>query len=202
MKVAEMRRFYRLVPREFWLGMTTLAGVIVLDVLPGLIIGVVFCILLVVYRDSRLRLSVLGADPAVPGAYIDVHRHPAAQPSAGILVLRPDGTLYYVNAQSIQDTIEALISTSKEHVRAVVLDLDANDELDITSSEKLAKLIGDLRDQGVRVGFAHMHAPALDMARWAGVLSEADAIPMFETMADAVRWAKATASERSPTESD
>lgn len=36
MKVAEMRRFYRLVPREFWLGLLTLVGVITIDVLPGL----------------------------------------------------------------------------------------------------------------------------------------------------------------------
>ena len=40
MKVAETRRFYQLRPREFWLGMLTLLGVVVLDVLPGLVIGV------------------------------------------------------------------------------------------------------------------------------------------------------------------
>src|SRR5499427_1716228 len=50
MKVGEMRRFYRLMPREFWLGMLTLAGVIVLDVLPALIIGVAMSILMLVYR--------------------------------------------------------------------------------------------------------------------------------------------------------
>jgi hypothetical protein len=43
-----MRGFYRLVPREFWLGTLTLAGVIVLDVLPGLLIGVGASILLLV----------------------------------------------------------------------------------------------------------------------------------------------------------
>jgi sulfate permease, SulP family len=34
MKVGEMRKFYRLVPREFWLGALTLGGVIILDILP------------------------------------------------------------------------------------------------------------------------------------------------------------------------
>ena len=57
MKVGQMRRFYRLVPREFWLGMLTLATVIVLDVLPALIIGVVASIVLLVYRASRPALS-------------------------------------------------------------------------------------------------------------------------------------------------
>ena len=61
MKVAEMRRFYRLMPREFWLGMLTLVSVITLDVLPALIIGVAMSILMLVYRASRPHLSVLGA---------------------------------------------------------------------------------------------------------------------------------------------
>ena len=105
MKVAEMRRYYRLVPREFWLGMLTLAGVIVLDVLPGLIIGVVLSILLVVYRDSRPALSVLGADHAVPGAYVDIKRHLSAQPIPGVLIIRPDMPLFYANAQSFRDAV-------------------------------------------------------------------------------------------------
>jgi sulfate permease, SulP family len=195
MKVAEMRRYYRLIPREFWLGMLTLAGVIVLDVLPGLIIGVVLSILLVVYRDSRIPLSVLGADPAVPGAFVDLERHPTARAIPGVLVVRPDGTLYYVNAQSIQDTIESLLPSGPERVRAVIIDLDANDELDITSSEKLARLVHDLRQEDIQVGFAHFHAPALDMARRAGVLDELEAAPVFETLDQAMRWATAPRGE-------
>ncbi len=77
MKVAEMRRFYALVPREFWLGMITLLGVIILDVLPGLVIGVVLSILVLVYRASRPTFSVMGADRDRPGAYEDIERHPA-----------------------------------------------------------------------------------------------------------------------------
>jgi sulfate permease, SulP family len=192
MKVGEMRRYYRLVPREFWLGMLTLTGVITLDVLPGLIIGVALSILLVVYRNSRLPLSVLGADPAVPGAYLDIHRHPQAEPTPGALAVRPDGTLYYVNAQSIQDTIESLITSSDGPIHAVVIDLDANDDLDITSSEKLSKLIHDLKAQDIQVALVHLHAPAHDMARRAGVLDSSDAVPIFETMAAAMAWAQHT----------
>jgi sulfate permease, SulP family len=201
MKVAQMRRYYRLVRREFWLGMLTLGGVVVLDVLPGLIIGVVLSILLVVYRDSKIPLSVLGADPTVPGAYVDVHRHPDAQATPGLLVVRPDGTVYYVNAQSVLDGIESLLSSSPGPVRCIVVDLDANDELDITSSEKLAKLVHDLRHNGVQMAFAHLHAPALDMARRAGVLDELQAAPNFETMAQAVAWAM-SASAGPPSEAE
>jgi hypothetical protein len=54
MKVGEMRRFYRLVPREFGLAMLTLLGVIVLDVLPALA------------RDAIEQAAVSPAEPSVP----------------------------------------------------------------------------------------------------------------------------------------
>ena len=40
----------RRAPLEFWLGLATLLGVITLDVLPGLVIGVASMLLLVIYR--------------------------------------------------------------------------------------------------------------------------------------------------------
>jgi len=90
MKVGEMKRFRRLVPREFWLAMLTLLGVIVLDVLPALIIGVVIALLLLVYQASRPRVSMLGADPVVPGAFADIGRHDGIVPVPGVLIVRPD----------------------------------------------------------------------------------------------------------------
>jgi sulfate permease, SulP family len=53
MKVAEMRRYYRLKRREFWLAVATLTAVVTLDVLPALIIGVVFSLVVLIYRASR-----------------------------------------------------------------------------------------------------------------------------------------------------
>ncbi len=201
MKVGEMRRFHQLVPREFWLGMLTLGGVIVFDVLPGLIIGVVVSLLLVFYRSSRLGLSVLGADPASPGAFLDVQRHSEAEPIPGVLVLRPEGPMFYVNSQSIQDSVESLVASSAEPVRIVILDLDANDQLDITSTENLAKLVGHLRDQHVKIAFAHLHAPALEMARRTGIVDQLGPVPIFQTLAAATTWARSTDPE-GPVSSD
>lgn len=191
MKVAEMRRFHALVPREFWLGMITLLGVITLDVLPGLVIGVVLSILLLVYRASRPEFSVMGTDPRQPGAWEDIHRHPQAQPVPGVLVVRPDAPLFYANAQSLRDTVTEMVRSSADPVRVLILDLDANDELDITSSEALLKLTDDLTGQQVRVGLAHVHATAADMIRRSAPDGTSPA-PMFPNMASAVAWAGTT----------
>jgi len=189
LKVAQLRRFYRLARREFWLGMITLLGVITLDVLPGLVIGVVLSLLVLAYHASRPYFSVMGAEPGVPGGYEDVRRHPAARPVPGVLIVRPDAPLFYANAQPLRDTVAELAGSAAGKVHTVILDLDGNDELDITGAEALDKLVGDLRRQHVRVALAHVHAPVADMLRRAGVAAETGGLPEFLTLDSAVQWA-------------
>ena len=156
-----MRQFYRLRRSEFWLAMATLVAVITLDVLPALIIGIVFSVALLIYHASRPQVSVLGSDPAAPGTFEDVGRHPDAIPVPGVLVIRPDAPLFY-----------------------------ANDQLDITSAEQLEKLAESLNSLGVEFAIAHMHQPAQDMARATGLLEKVGQNHIFPTIASAVQWAK------------
>jgi high affinity sulfate transporter 1 len=192
MKVAEMRSFYRLVPREFWLGMLTLAGVVVLDVLPGLLIGVGTSILLLIYRASRPHISILGADPANPGSYLDVRRHPEAVPVPGVLIARPDGELLYVNAKNLRDAVEVAVKRPGPATRVVIIDLDANDEIDITSADMLNKLADSLERQDSRLVLTHVHQPVLDVAREAGLLDKTGDDRTFPDIATAIASARRT----------
>jgi high affinity sulfate transporter 1 len=65
---------------EFWFGALALAGVLFIDVLPGMIIGVVASLVFVVYRTSRPHVASLGRVPGIPGAYSDLERHPDSIP--------------------------------------------------------------------------------------------------------------------------
>jgi high affinity sulfate transporter 1 len=190
MKVGEMRRYHQLIPREFWLGMLTLVAVITLDVLPALIIGVVASILMLVYRASRPYLSVLGALPDEPDVYADVVRRPEAEPIPGVLIVRPNIPVFYANAQAIQDRIRALTAQSRPPAHTVLLDLDANDGIDITSVEALAKLATALEASGVRLVLVHLHGPAEDIAARAGLLEHIPAGGIQPNLATAVAWAR------------
>ncbi len=196
MKVGEMRRFHALAPREFWLGMLTLFGVITLDVLPGLVLGVVASIVMLVFRSSRPTFSVLGANPAVPGAYEDIRRHPEARPIEGILIVRPDGALFYANAQALRDTVSNLVESSDPPAHTLILDLDANDELDITTAEALEKLAAGLYERHVRVGLAHAHATTVEMMERSGILERLERDRIFPNLDAAVAWARSDAPPR------
>jgi MFS superfamily sulfate permease-like transporter len=137
MKVGEMRRFRRLVPREFWLAMLTLLSV---------------------------------------------------------LIVRPDAPLFYANAELVRDAIEQAAGSA----RAVVLVLDGNDNLDITSAEQLGKLADGLAARNVPLGLAHVHGPVLEMAERSGLLASVGADRVFPTTPAAVAWAQSVASTPAP----
>jgi len=193
MKAGEMRRFHQLVPREFWLAMLTLLAVIVLDVLPALILGVVVALLLLIYRASRPRISMLGADPAAEGVFLDVRRHPGVQSVPGELIIRPDAPLFYANAELVRDAIEQDIGSATSPVHAVVLVLDGNDDLDITSTEQLGKLADNLQARNIALGLVHVHGPVLQMAERSGLLAKVGADHVFPTVPTAAAWARSVA---------
>jgi SulP family sulfate permease len=190
MKVAEMRRYYHLVRREFWLGTITLVGVITLDVLPGLVIGVVLSLLVLAYLASRPVFPVMGAAPEVPGAFEDVRRHPRARPIPGVLIIRPDAPLFYANAKPLRDAVRRQLRSSASPVHTLILDLDGSDRLDVTSAEALAAVAADMTRAGVRLGLAHLHARAADLLRRSGAGGPGAGFRVFPTVDAAVRWAR------------
>jgi sulfate permease, SulP family len=185
-KVEEFRLYRREQPLEFWVGLVTLAGVITIDVLPGLVIGVVSMILLVVYQASRPHVSVLGRVPGVPDAYGDVERHPDYEQIPGLLVLRLEAPLFYANASLVAEAVKRLAGASEQPPKAVVLDFSPNVNLDITSSEKLSELITELRSAEIDFALAEVRKPTREAARRSGVLETIGEDHVFHTIDEAV----------------
>ena len=91
---------------EFWLGMITLAGVLFIDVLQGMIIGLLASLLLIIYYSSRPHVSSLGRVPGMPGVYSALERHPENTAVPGLLILRLDGPIYYANALTVRERVK------------------------------------------------------------------------------------------------
>jgi sulfate permease, SulP family len=185
-KIAEFRRYRLEQPLEFWIGLATLIGVITIDVLPGLVIGVVSMILLVVYHASRPHVSVLGRVPGVPDAYGDVGRHPDYERLPDLLVLRLEAPLFYANAAPVCEQIKRLVGAAERRPHAVILDAGSNSNLDITSAEKLDQLVSSLRAADVDFALAEVRRPVIDAARRSGVLDTIGQDHLFHTIDEAV----------------
>jgi high affinity sulfate transporter 1 len=186
-KVSEFRRYYLERRVEFWLGLATLLGVIVIDVLPGLVIGVVAMLLLVVYHASRPHLGVLGRVPGFPGAYGDLGRHPDYERIPDLLVLRLESPLFYANASLVRDGVKRLVGAADPLPRAVVLEAGANADLDITSMEALEQLADALHGAGVDLALADVRQPVVETMRRSGLLAKIGAARVYHTVEEAVR---------------
>jgi high affinity sulfate transporter 1 len=176
---------------EFWCGMLALAGVLLIDVLEGMIIGVVASLIIVIYRSSRPHLSSLGRVPGVPSAYSDLTRHPENTPIPGVLILRLDAPMYYANALTVRDRAKALIEEAEALPRAVIFDAATQDEIDVTSTDTLKSLVKELRTKNIAVYFAEVHAPIREFSRRTGLLELVGEDKIFPTVDAAVRFAEA-----------
>jgi sulfate permease, SulP family len=186
-KVQELRRYYAQRRVEFILGLATLLGVIAIDVLPGLVIGVVSMLLLVIYYASRPHIGVLAHVPGVPGAYGDIGRHPDYERISGLLVLRVESQLFYANASPVVAEVKRLVGASNPQPAAVILDLGANDDLDITSAELLEQLADVLRAADIELALANIRLPVIEMARRSEILAKIGEDRVFYTVDEAIQ---------------
>src|SRR4051812_29982412 len=186
-KVAELRRYYAERRVEFGLGLATIVGVVTIDVLPGLVIGVVAMLLLLISSASRPRLSIIGHLPGVEHAYVAVERHADAQTLPDILILRLEAPVLYPNAAPVRDRIKLLVGQADPTPRAVVLDVGANDDLDITSAEILVQLAMTLQEAGIDLVLADVRVPVVERAARTGLLDALGDDRVFSTIDAAVQ---------------
>ena len=90
---------------DFLAALAALLGVLVFDTLPGLFIGIAISVLLLVYRASRPNVAVLGRTAGPDPAWVDLARHPAAERTPGVEVVRVEGGLFFANADHVRARI-------------------------------------------------------------------------------------------------
>jgi sulfate permease, SulP family len=137
---------------DFIAAVAATLGVLVFDTLPGLLIGIVISILLLVYRASIPNVAVLAQAPGTDGLFVDAKRHPEAAAVPGIAILRVESPLFFANADAVRDRIRA--SAAEEHVRAVVIDAETIPTIDVTAGHMLIEIGQGLRAQGKRLVLA------------------------------------------------
>ena len=166
LQTSGLSRIYGIAARpDFIAAIATLAGVLVFDTLPGLFIGVVVSLLLLLYRTSRPHVAVLGRVPGAEGQFADIGRHPENQPVPGIVVLRVEGGLFFANAETVRKEV---LARATEGTRAIVLDAETVPYIDVTAVEALATLAEELGNRGVQLCFAR------DVGQVRDVLGKAD----------------------------
>ena len=137
---------------DFIAALAALLGVLIFDTLPGLFIGIIVSILLIVYRASRPHVAQLGVVPGTD-VYVDVERRPEAVPPQGIVVLRVESGLFFANADSVRARVRA--AAADAGTKAVIIDAETIPAIDVTAVQMLIEVTDELREREVDLVLAH-----------------------------------------------
>ncbi|UGT61916.1 SulP family inorganic anion transporter [Nocardia asteroides] len=164
---------------DFLAAIAALAGVLVFDTLPGLLIGIGVSVLLLLYRASRPHVAALTSHD---GLWVDRARHPELPaPDDDAVVVRVEAGLFFANADWVAEHIRSLVT---EHTRLVVLDAETSPFIDVTAAGVLARLATALAGDGVTLRLARDVGQARDVLRR---LSEQGVrIPVYATVDEAL----------------
>jgi MFS superfamily sulfate permease-like transporter len=162
LRLDELRRIARFRRLGLAIALVALFATLVLGILPGLIIAVLLALLSVLVSISRPPMPVLGRDPAT-GAFMDSARNPAAAPIPGLLAIRLDAPMLFLNAALVRDTVRQMVEAVQPHPEVALLDLGMSPQLDIESIDVLQALGHRLREDGVELWLAGARGRVRDM---------------------------------------
>jgi high affinity sulfate transporter 1 len=166
----EMRRYWRWRRTDFVVAVTALAGVVAFGVLPGLLVAVALSVSFLLYRASRPYVAALGVLPGAERAFGDVARHPQARPVPGLAIVRVDAPLYFFNANVAHAQILRLVDAADGRPRAVIVDLAATGDLDVTTADMVASLVRDMGERTIILAFSQVRGPVRDRMRRVGLM--------------------------------
>ncbi len=155
-----VRELRRVKPRELLSLGVTFGATLVFGVSLGLAFGVAASLLFFVLRTTRPHTAVLGRLPGTE-VYRNVLRFPDAETVPGLVIVRLDAPLYFANAAYLTAQIRSLVDAQSP--RAVILDMGAVHEIDISALASLRELSEELRAQNVALHLADIKGPVRDL---------------------------------------
>lgn len=159
LRMGELRRYARLDRRSLWIALAAIAGVLVLDLLPGLLIAVALSLVLFIAAASRPPVAVLGRLPGTE-QWADTADAQDARTTPGILVVRPDAALFFGNVDRVRLTVLDQVATTDPRPAGVVMDLNASYHFGLPVLDTLLDLHTELGRQGVTLHLARIRALA------------------------------------------
>jgi SulP family sulfate permease len=191
--VPELVRFARFRRSELVLAVTTTAGVLVLDVLLGILVAIAVSVLDLLRRVARPHDAVEGTVPGLAGMH-DVDDYPSAEQVPGLLVYRYDSPLFFANADNFLSRARAAVDDATTPVRWFLLNVEANVEVDITGADALEMLRADLEQQGIVFALARLKQDLRDQLSRTGLLEQIGEDRIFLTLPTALdafhEWAR------------
>ena len=152
---------------EFRWAVIAALGVLVLGTLQGIVAAIIVSMIGLASQTAHPRVSVIGRKRGADVLRPLSSEHPDDETFEGLLILRPEGRLFFVNAQAVAEEVDALIT---QHApRVVALDMSRVPDIEYSALQVLMEGERRCTERGVVVWLAGLNPSVLDAARSAGL---------------------------------
>ena len=180
-----LRELWRISRIELVFALVSVAGVLGLGVLNGVIVAVGATLLYLLMKSLRPRDAMLGRIPGREGFY-KLHRHREAQPIPGLVIYLLQGSLLFLNADYVRSRMEEILSGLAPGTRWFIFDASAAAQIDSTAAVMLDDVRALAAERGVRFGIVELHSEPLEILERSGVVARVGPDMIFDDLEDVV----------------
>ncbi len=187
-EIPEFKRIARFRRSELFLALATMIGVLLFNILYGILLAIGLSVVELLARVARPHDAIHGRVPELAGMH-DVDDYPMAEQLPGLVVYRYDSPLFFANAEDFRrralDAVDD--NDSPEHpVRWLLLNVEANVEVDITGLDAVEDLRRELSGRGIILAMARVKQDLLDDLEAFGLADSIGRDRLYPTLPTAV----------------
>jgi high affinity sulfate transporter 1 len=164
---AEFRAIRKVRTMEFRWALIACLGVLVFGTLKGIVVAIVVSMIGLASQTAHPRVSVIGRKRGTDVLRPLSPEQPDDETFEGLLIVRPEGRLYFVNAQYVADQVRALIA--QHNPRVVAVDLSRVPDIEYSALQTVMEGEQRWTDAGIVVWLVGMNPGVLEVVRHAGL---------------------------------
>ena len=164
---AEFRAIRGVRTMEFRWALIACLGVLVFGTLKGIVVAIIVSMIGLASQTAQPRVTVIGRKRGADVLRPLSPEHPDDETFEGLLIVRPEGRLFFVNAQYVAEQIQALVAQHKPRVLA--LDMSRVPDLEYSALQMLIEGEKRATERGAVLWLVGLNPGVLDMVRHAGL---------------------------------
>ncbi len=162
-KPGEFRSILRIRRTEFVWAVAALSGVIALGTLKGIVVAIILSLAALAHQMANPPVHLLGRKPGTNVYRPRSREHPEDETFPGLLLVRPEGRIFFANAERIGQKIRALAAEAAP--RVVAIDMSAVFDLEYTALKMLTEGEKRQREQGIDLWLVGLTPAVLSMVQ-------------------------------------
>jgi sulfate permease, SulP family len=163
----EFQKILRIRRTEFIWAVIAFAGVVLVGTLKGILVAIIVLLLALVYQVANPAVHVLGRKRGTNVFRPRTREHPDDEVFPGLLMLRPEGRMFFANAEQMGQKIKPLIEAARP--TTVVLDMSNVLDIEYTALKMLMEAEKRQRQRGVKLWLVGLNPKVLDMTQRSGL---------------------------------